>query len=266
VRSLCRALGIPLKVLRLRKQGGPGSSLQDWARDLRYGFFARMVRKCRAWGCATAHHQDDQAETVLDRMIRGSGLRGLSAMRPVSTASAQGSLKVWRPLLGFSKKELEAYLKKRGTTWRVDASNSKADYKRNRLRRDLMPRLRRFNPQVDEALSRLAETVWAEDELLESLTRRAAARTTRAKTKRVVEVDAARFEREPLAIRRRLVRLWAEGLNSHARGLKLGRIEEIRLVWEGVLPGPLDMGFGLKVQRRDKRALLLFKKAHPGGR
>lgn len=250
VRALCAQRRIPLKVLKVRRIPPSLQSIQDWARRLRYAFFDRVVRKNRAVGVVVAHHLDDQAETVLDRMLRGSGLRGLGALRP-STALpvGKGRLLLWRPLLSLRRKDLETYLRETGQTWRTDASNQKGLYRRNRLRHDVLPCLKAFNPRLEEALAHLAETSSAEDAFLDSLASRTLpALGTRKKIGRV-DWKASKFSRLDVALQRRVLRLLAEGLNPDARGLTFDRLEDARLVFLGVLKGPRDLGAGLSACR-----------------
>ncbi|SHK27282.1 tRNA(Ile)-lysidine synthase [Selenomonas ruminantium] len=129
-------------------------SLEQVARDLRYDF---LERTCQAQGfgyIATAHHADDQAETVLMRILRGTGIKGLGAMRPQSG----GRYPIVRPLLGISKAEILVYCQQQGLDFREDATNFVADCTRNRLRLDLLPQLRReYNPEISRSLCQLAE-------------------------------------------------------------------------------------------------------------
>ncbi|MFI5355598.1 MAG: tRNA lysidine(34) synthetase TilS, partial [Desulfobaccales bacterium] len=252
VRRTCRALRIEIRVHRAPKPARlPGGlSLQDWARRVRYGFFAKEAKRARAWGCATAHHLEDQAETVLDRVIRGTGLRGLGAMRPVSTlCTDQGKVRLWRPLLALPKAELRATLKRLGQAWREDRTNRKSDYRRNILRRELLPRLRRLNPDLDRALSRLAETSAAEDDWMDRAAQGAIQKLALKRGKRSLLIKVGPYARLPLGLRRRVARGLAEGLNSDGRGLKFDRLEDIRKVWEGLKQGPLDLGYGLTAFR-----------------
>ena len=116
----------------------------------------------------TGHTLDDQAETVLMRVIRGTGLRGLGAIHPrLAVEDESGELcgEIVRPLLGFRRAELEAYLRKIGQSWREDASNSDNRFTRNRVRHSLLPLIEReFNPSVAENLSELAEIARGEED------------------------------------------------------------------------------------------------------
>jgi tRNA(Ile)-lysidine synthase len=250
VRALCARLGVSLRVRKVRRSAVPPASLQDWARKLRYSFFAQLVRKEKAWGVATAHHLDDQAETVLDRLMRGSGLRGLGALRAVSSLRPEGEcLNVWRPLLHVRHRTLEGYLRGLGQTWRKDASNHKTLYRRNRIRHTLLPVLRGFNPRVEEALAHLAETSAEEDATLDRLAREAAGGLSPRRRKGGLWWGARGFASMEVALQRRVLRLWAEGLNEEARGLRFERLEEARRVFLGETQGPRDLGAGLTACR-----------------
>ena len=135
-------------------------SLEDAARELRYEFFNEVRQKQNASKVATAHTQDDQAETVLMRLIRGSGLRGLSGIPPVS----RGYL--IRPLLFVSRSEIEQYLKSKDIEWIEDSSNASDEFLRNRIRNDLIPALETYNPNLKETLSRTADVLRSDDRFI----------------------------------------------------------------------------------------------------
>jgi tRNA(Ile)-lysidine synthase len=151
-------------------------SLEAAARDLRYAFFAELASAPPESGkphkVATAHTLDDQAETVLMRIIRGTGLRGLGGIHPRvvvegedRAAEEELSAEVVRPLLPFQHEEIESYLRAIGQEWREDASNRDARFTRNRVREQLLPLLEReFNPSVTQSLAELADIARAEEE------------------------------------------------------------------------------------------------------
>jgi tRNA(Ile)-lysidine synthase len=155
-------------------------SVETAARQLRYGFFRTLLgepadpgkSKTSLSKIATGHTLDDQAETVLMRLIRGSGLAGLAAIHPHLEVESDAG-EVWgeiiRPLLGVQRKELEQYLKEIGQTWREDLSNSDLSFTRNRLRQRVMPLLEKeFNPAVAENLAELAEIARGEQDYWEN--------------------------------------------------------------------------------------------------
>ena len=134
-------------------------SLEDAARTLRYKFFDQVLNKHYATKIATAHTLDDQAETVLMRLLRGSGSRGLSGIPPVSNS-------IVRPLIDTSRSEIEEYLRSKGVEWVEDSTNESPEFLRNRIRQDLLVELESYNPQIKETLSRTAEILRSEEEFI----------------------------------------------------------------------------------------------------
>lgn len=137
-----------------------GGSSEDILRRLRYSFLLKVAKKERARKIALAHHRDDQAETVLMRLLRGSGLYGLSAILPKRT---QEGCVIVRPLLEISRRDILAYLKKNRIDFKVDETNSEERFFRNKIRNQLLPLLeKRYNPNVKRVLSNLAFSVGAD--------------------------------------------------------------------------------------------------------
>jgi tRNA(Ile)-lysidine synthase len=164
--ELCRSLGIPLTVggadVRARARSERGG-LEQAARAERYAFLRRVRSETGAAVIAVAHTRDDQAETLLLRLLRGAGRAGLAGMR-----AASGD--VIRPLLGVSREDVLAHLRARGLEWREDPSNRDFAHARNRVRHELLPYLERhFNPRIRETLARCAGVLADEARLLDSL-------------------------------------------------------------------------------------------------
>ncbi len=147
----CHDRNFPLKVVRVKVEPATGESLEAAARDLRYAALAAAI------GCGdilfTAHHQDDQAETVLLQLLRGSGPSGLAAM-PAITGFACGYHA--RPLLGFSRRQLASYADEEGISWLEDPSNRDISFDRNFLRQQVIPLLAERWPSMSRTLSRSA--------------------------------------------------------------------------------------------------------------
>jgi tRNA(Ile)-lysidine synthase len=158
--ELCERLGVRLEVERPRRPEGAGN-LQAWARDARYAAAARLAEEGKAT-IVTGHTSDDQVETVLYRLASSPSRRALLGMRPRDGRLA-------RPLLGTSRMETTVYCQERGLAWRDDASNEEADYKRNLVRRDLIPELERIHPAAKSNVLRTAAVLREESELLDSL-------------------------------------------------------------------------------------------------
>jgi tRNA(Ile)-lysidine synthase len=135
-------------------------SLESAARALRHDWFGELITRGRADKIATAHTLDDQAETVLMRVIRGSGVRGLSGI-----AAEHREKHLVRPLLAVTRKEIEEYLSANKQAWCTDSSNLDLSHTRNRVRHRLLPLLEKeFNPGIRQTLSDLADIARAEDE------------------------------------------------------------------------------------------------------
>ena len=128
-------------------------SLEEAARGLRYGFFRELIRAGHAEAVATAHTLDDQAETVLQKLLRGAWTEGLSGIHPVLEGNPGSIL---RPFLETTHKEIEAWLRWLEQPWREDASNRDLAHTRNRIRHEILPQLASLNPAIARQLSRLA--------------------------------------------------------------------------------------------------------------
>ncbi|EJM37300.1 tRNA(Ile)-lysidine synthetase, partial [Pseudomonas sp. GM33] len=161
-RSVCAALGIPLQTVRVRV--APGASLERAARDARYHTFTEVTRPDEV--LLTAQHRDDQAETLLFRLLRGAGVRGLSGM-PRQRPLGKGHL--LRPLLDVTRAELEAYANEHGLSWIEDPSNEDRQYSRNYLRHQVFPALTRRWPQAVATMARSAAHLTEAQGLLEEL-------------------------------------------------------------------------------------------------
>ena len=143
-------------------------SLETAARQARYDFFAQTARKNSCNKIALAHNADDQAETILHRVIRGTGIKGLAGIPPTRELNDDQPgkpLLIVRPLLTVSRDQIEQFLRQRNIPWRIDASNESNAFTRNRIRNQLLPLLaEQYNPQVKQALIRLGQTAhWLTD-------------------------------------------------------------------------------------------------------
>ena len=159
VRDFCHKHAIPLEVCHfdtLASAREHKTSIEMEARDLRYRWFAQRAQALDAEAICVAHHKDDQAETLLLNLIRGTGLKGLAAMHPDRIVNG---LRIIRPLLDITKKEILQYLARMGQDFVTDSSNLERDALRNRIRLDLMPMLRQLNPNITDCLARTAHNV-----------------------------------------------------------------------------------------------------------
>lgn len=211
VARLCQDLGIEGRSVRLSLEpphaGRRRSSLQERARDARYAVLLAEGRALAVDRIALGHQADDQAETLLMWMLRGAGTTGLAGIPPIRDAL------FIRPLLGISREQILEYLQARGLPYRNDSSNAKPVYLRNRIRQDLLPRLKVYNPAIVDVLARQAKVLKDDDLYLEAMASAALDPLTQTRPDGSLVVDRAGLLALPPALRRRAVRLLFRRLN-----------------------------------------------------
>jgi tRNA(Ile)-lysidine synthase len=179
-------------------------SLEEAARAERYAILSRTCAALSADAIATGHTRNDQAETVLLKLLRGAGPRGL---RGIHRCSERWGHRVIRPLLDCGRRDVVLFLRAEGLSWREDASNADDRFLRNRVRRELVPLLvRRFNPNIVEVLARTADVLGEEDQWLQRLAGEGLARCVDPNGDGRLRCPA--LKGEPVAMRRRIVRQW----------------------------------------------------------
>jgi tRNA(Ile)-lysidine synthase len=168
VEDLCIHLDIPLhlhhadipaRVAKTRADGDP-ETIEEAARNARYEFFTTLLTSGHADSVLTAHTLDDQAETVLMKLLRGAWTEGLSAIHPIITLQKG---KILRPFLETRRADIEAFLKQANQSWREDSTNTDTAFTRNKIRHELLPQLRAYNPNLDQTLANLAELAREEE-------------------------------------------------------------------------------------------------------
>jgi tRNA(Ile)-lysidine synthase len=166
VRNLCKSLDVPLHIHHASipdRVLQTGETIEEAARAVRYDYFASLIAAGEADAVLTAHTLDDQAETVLMKLLRGAWTEGLSAIHPVVRVPGPRPGKILRPFLNTRRAEIEAFLNQLNQPWREDSTNTDTAYTRNRIRHELMPQLRRYNPSLDQTLANLAELAREEE-------------------------------------------------------------------------------------------------------
>ncbi|MDQ7041555.1 MAG: tRNA lysidine(34) synthetase TilS [Rhodothermus sp.] len=163
VRRFCRQHQLPLRVARIDlKAYTRGRAIQATARKVRYAFFRRVAHREDIDTVAVAHHRDDQAETLLLNLIRGSGLEGLLGMRPRRRLNRQETIWLIRPMLGVHRAEILAWARAEGIPWREDVSNVRLQYRRAWIRHKVLPLLEaHFGTGVSERMAHTAELLQA---------------------------------------------------------------------------------------------------------
>jgi len=203
-------------------------SLEEAARELRYRFLAEQAGEAAISVVATGHTADDQAETVLMHLVRGSGLTGLAGMRPSSPWPFPGhdDLLLVRPLLEVSRRETERYCQEEGLSPCLDVTNLLLGPLRNRIRHQLLPLLRRYNPKIEGALLRLAAATASDLAYLEG-TARAFWHALAVKDKGSVGFPRSELAALPLAIRSRLLQAACQELLADARQIEAVHIHSM---------------------------------------
>lgn len=154
VRNLCEGMGINLHRVHFettREANQSGESIEMAARRLRYTWFAQVVRQTGCRALAVAHHASDNAETFFINLLRGTGLRGLTGMSAERTTEEE--MCVVRPLLQLTRLDIERFLKALGQDFMTDSTNKDTQYRRNKIRHEIMPVLRTINPDMDRSLT-----------------------------------------------------------------------------------------------------------------
>jgi tRNA(Ile)-lysidine synthase len=260
VERLALSLGVPgtvdrVDVAAMAKAERLG--IEEAARRGRYRSLSRMAADLGTDVVLTGHTRDDFVETIVLRILRGAGAHGMSGIAEVErfSASAFGpargklaaALRVVRPLLQVGRAETVAYCEARGIRWLVDPSNTDPAFARNRVRAHLLPVLRTYNPAIDRALVRMAQVAGDEDVWLDEVASQRWGQLRDPSGDDHV-LDLAAWQRQPVPIQRRLVRMIADPDNVHEIGFEA--VERALAV--GRLDGPprAELGHGIAVERR----------------
>jgi len=230
VDALCRRLRVPFHcrrtdVMRLARRRG--ISLEMAARDARRRFYGDTMRHEGYASIATGHTADDQAETVIMRLARGTGTRGLGAIRHVSH---QGRLRLIRPLRDVSRDALAQYARKEGLAWREDSSNSNRAFMRNRVRHDVLPVIRAsLNPRFAEAACRAGDILAADEAWLETLSAQIIKQVRRARPQDapVPALSVTALREHPVAAQRRVLRIWLSDAGVGTQDLNWDQIDRL---------------------------------------
>ena len=213
VQQLCVELGVPCRIGRAdvgRQAKSDRNGLEAAARDARYRFLQQTAEQVGARYVATAHTADDQVETILHHVLRGSGLAGLAGMpraRPLGEA-----VTLIRPLLAFRRTELVAYLRSLGQSYRQDATNLDTRFTRNRIRHQLLPVLaEQYNPAIVEALLRLGCLARDARQVIDRVADDLSEQCVRTKNKDSVQIDCRLLSTQPrYLIREVLITVWRQ--------------------------------------------------------
>jgi len=229
VSSLARDLGLPTTiesrdVEAYRKEHG--LSLEEAARDVRYGFLAEVAGVVGSNRVAVGHTADDQVETILMHLIRGTGLTGLRGMRPLSELPGGADLAVIRPLLEITREETASYCDAHGLSPRIDQSNLEPVYQRTSVRLKLLPLLRQYNADIETALLRTASAAVVDMDFLEQVVS-ALWGSVASEMAEGVSIDKARFAELHPALQRHVVRFSLRRLLGDLQDIEAVHIDDV---------------------------------------
>jgi tRNA(Ile)-lysidine synthase len=212
-------------------------SIEEAARELRYAFLARVAREVGANRMAIGHTRDDQVETILMHILRGTGITGLCGLAPrspmaydrqgISWPAKQSNLLVIRPLLDITREETTSYCQEHQLAPRIDSSNLSPSFFRNRLRLQLLPLLRQYNPSVDQALLRLADIAKEDSALIEQQASGVWDEVARQENN-AIYLDKKQIASLPIALQRHLLRAAVTKLAGDTRDIEASHIEAAR--------------------------------------
>ena len=246
VKEHAQKLNLPITVetIDVRKMFTPKESLESGARWIRYEFYERVMANARADKLAQGHNSDDQAETVIMRLLRGSGAQGLGGIPPVRD-------KFIRPLIEISRGEIEEYLQQLQITPRYDSSNLSTDYTRNKIRIGLLPLLEQeYSPNIKQILRQTGELLRTEDDLLTHLATEAMDRCVQYPTSHTAMISVSDLEEYHLALQRRICRLAIKTLIGNLRGFDYDHIRDLLdLALHGKTGSAINLPQGISAEK-----------------
>ncbi len=230
VAALAEQFQLKFQSGRAKSRPPKTGSLEDWARRQRFDFLIRTAVKFKADAVALAHTVDDLAETVLMRVLRGSGLLGLKAM---GESRDMAKVSFIRPMLSVTKKEVLAYLKQNRLSFCTDATNAKTDFFRNKIRLKLLPLLEKeYNASITHALVNLSKTAGEDYEFLSAQAKAVWNKVVFKSSSDSVRIrlDGKKLRQSHPAMRRIVIRMAYEYLKGDLNQLTFGHVEMIELL------------------------------------
>jgi len=243
VKKVAEKLNIPVTIQRINlKTLVRKGSLEEIARNARLGFLFETARSVKTDKIALGHNLDDQAETVLMRILRGSGLYGLSAILPKRKIAG---FEIIRPLINLKRKEIETYLKKRKISPRIDRTNKDEIYLRNKIRNHLLPQMEKnYNKKIKETLSNIAESAGLDYDYL-------SIRANRALKALGKKINLKKFFRLHPAIQRAVLRFSIAKIKGDTRKINFQHVREIEgLILSRPSGSIVDLPKGVSVVKR----------------
>lgn len=257
-RDLAEGLGLIFCTAKMeRNNHKKGISPEDFYRRERYAFLNQVAADYQAQKIALGHNLQDQAETVLLNLLRGSGLEGLKGILPKRDGN------IIRPLIETSRREIIGYLNKAGISYREDSSNKSKMYLRNQIRTDLIPYLKeKYNPKIEENLAQMAEILRAEDEFIRQHTVQALQSSFIQKQPNRVLLNIAYVNKLPSAVRLRLFKTILEDFSPEKNGFSYIHIKSLDNLSKMNGSGKrLILPLGIEIRREYENLIIERKKA-----
>ncbi len=230
VELLAKRLGaqVHLRSVDVLSHAIAGESAETAARRVRYQQLASVANEAGCTHIVTGHHQDDQLETILMNLVRGTGLAGLRGMQSVADVPfANGhALRLFRPLLAVSRETIEAYCNDNNLDFATDDTNADEAYLRNRVRHQIVPQLRAINPAVSDRVKEMATVLAAEHDYLDQFAQRAFERISTIADS-YVSIGLAQWRVEDVAMQRRILRKAAAAVGIDLRALSATVLEQM---------------------------------------
>ena len=234
VKSMAMALNLQFEAKKADPgMGQRGASLEEKARNARYQFLEEVKEAFSAQKIAMGHHLNDQAETVLLRLLRGSGPSGLAGIPPCREN------KIIRPLIEITRGEIESYLEFKELTHMIDSSNLQSCYLRNKIRLELLPRLREYQPRIVELLGRTADIMRTDEAWLVARAEEWVDTFAEAKGEEEIEIPLSSFTILPEALKNRVIRYALKMTGGSLRRVSLRHVEAINQMAMGEKPQAL---------------------------
>ncbi len=255
VKKTAAKLGLEFIHKKIDLKSNDDLSTEELARRERYKFFRFAAEKAGANVIATGHTLDDQAETVLMRLIKGASLKGIVGIPP---ARDEGSFKVIRPLIEFEKREIVKYLDESGLSYRTDSTNAEPVYFRNVVRSEIIPFLEKYNPRLKRSLFSLAEHLREDFEFISQERLRIQKTFSRAEG-RAAEIKLKDIVLQPGAIQKEILRDFLEKAGGEVKKLSFRHWKELEaLIKHGKKGNCADLPGGVRAARTE--TLLVFRK------
>ena len=257
VKSLAASFDCNFVTKKAARSLKPGNaSLEEKARDVRYRFLNEIKERLSAQKIATGHNLNDQAETVLMRLLRGSGPSGLSGIPPVRDTH------IIRPLIEVTRNEIESYLSSKGLSHITDSSNSETRHLRNKIRLNLLPQLEKYQPKIVEILGWTAGIMRKENTWLEAKATRWVKKWAEKGLNDEIVLPLSRFKGLPEPLKNHVLRQALKTTAGSLRRISLRNIDAIKLVAEGNKPqAEVTLPNILAVKREYDRLIFLKSKA-----